>query len=137
MNKYKINKLNTHILFDEYYSFPLSKWNDYTLYLEMSCQLANNLQFIYEFRNKINFSLLYTYKLHIKNQIIEDFVSFYSKTAWTVLLNNYSYMFNEEFINKHYMYITVPIPFNIVCWLDRNKLSDNAKFTLAMLGNTL
>jgi len=137
MNKYKINKLNTRILFDEYYSLPLSKWNDYTLYLEMSCQLANNLEFIYLFRNKIRFDLLYHYKTNIDNRIIEDFVSFYDKSTWKVLLNNYPYMFNEEFINKHYMYITVPIPFNIVWWLNENKLSDNAKFTLAMLGNTL
>lgn len=135
MNKYKINKLNTRILFDEYYSLPLSKWNDYTLYLEMSCQLANNLEFIYQFRNKIRFDLFYHYKMNIDNRIIEDFVSFYDKSTWKVLLNNYPYIFTEKFINKHYMYINVPIPFNSARWIDQRKLSDNAKFTLAMLGN--
>ena len=135
---FRCDKINKQLLFKDWYNIPTKIWtNSYELYAEMSCEIANNLQYIYEFRNKINFSLLYTYKLHIKDQIIEDFISFYNKTTWTVLLNNYSYIFKEEFINKHYMYINVPIPFNIVWWLDRNKLSDNAKFTLAMLGNTL
>lgn len=137
MNMYRLNKINKLLLFGEYYNYSKDKWNDPYVYLNMSCELANNLQFIYEFRKNIVFSLLYKYKPKINLQIVEDFVSFYDKKTWLVLYNYYSNIFDEEFINKHYMHIKYQIPYYISWHLDEDKLSDNSKFTLAILGTPI
>ena len=81
---FKLNKINKQLLFGEYYNYSKNKWNDPYVYLNMSCELANNLQFIYEFRKKIVFSLLYTYKPKINLQIVEDFVSLNIKLIKTI-----------------------------------------------------
>lgn len=133
---FKLNKINKQLLFGEYCNYSKDKWNDSYVYLNMSYKLANNLQFIYEFRKNIVFSLLYKYKPKINLQIVEDFVSLYDKQTWSVLYIYYSNIFNEEFINKHYMHIKYQIPYYISRHLDEDKLSDNAKFTLAMLVGT-
>lgn len=113
MNTYRLNKVNRQLKFGDWYTIPDKDWNENPdLYINMSPILANDLEFIYVFRTKINFKFLFMYK-KINIRIIKAFVKFYDQDVWKILMNDYSQIFTIDFIKKYYKDFKGPLPWNI------------------------
>lgn len=101
-----IDKINKKLLYEKFYNFSSEDWVKDKLYYNTIKQLANDEQFIEEFKDKIDWEFFIFYS-HPNWDIIEKYIDYYDECTWRVIF--YSPYIYPEFINKYYKHITFNI----------------------------
>ena len=108
-----IDKINNKLKYTEFYSLPKKTWNDWSFYMLLDDQLVNNYNFLNTFKDKINFSLLYTTK-NVKLKFIKYFMDKYGVNEWHIIFSKQKQNITPQFLNKYYKKIIVPIPLDLI-----------------------
>lgn len=104
-----IVKIDNKLKYEKFYNLSDEDWTKNKLYYNEIKQLANDEQFIEEFKNKIDWEY-FIYYSHPNWNIIEKYIDYYDKRTWRVIF--YSPYIYPEFINKYYKHITFNIDNN-------------------------
>lgn len=117
-----INKVNSKLIYTEFYNMPNRNWNIVAFYhtKEMK-ELVKNYNFLYTFKDKINFHILYRCQ-KVKLKFIKNFIKYYDKNTWRSIINLQN--ITPEFINKYYKQIKCPIPLTFLRD-NRNKIKEH------------
>ena len=107
-----INKINSRLNYTEFYNMSEYNWNSFEFYrTDLMKELAKNYNFLYTFKDKINFHILYRCQ-KVKLKFIKNFIKYYDKHTWRSIVNLQN--ITPEFINKYYKQIKCPIPLKFV-----------------------